>query len=157
MDKESLNYYHTNIVIPNMILANKDFFLSNILKNPHNMECFIAKDTYSRACQKKDIKKSPINCNLTANEINNYFLVYAEFSDEYSDYTKAIAIANKGSIIRYFTYELNKINDKNCYFVCELVYNDARLDKHLNYGQTNECKMTLFAGKVADILEGKGD
>ena len=26
MNSTSLNYYHTNVVIPNMILSNKDFF-----------------------------------------------------------------------------------------------------------------------------------
>ena len=46
MNSTSLNYYHTNVVIPNMILSNKDFFLNNIIKNPENMKYFITKHTY---------------------------------------------------------------------------------------------------------------
>ena len=154
MDKVSLNYYHTNIVIPNTILANKDFFLNKIIKSPQNMEYFITKDTFDKACKKKKITEKTISCNLTANEANSYFVVYVEFTDDYADCTKAIAIATKGSIVRYFTYEVDNIDNKNCFFVSEWEFADGKIDKHLNYGQTSGCKMTLFAGKVTEILEG---
>lgn len=154
MNKASLNYYHTNVVIPNMILANKDFFLSKIIKNPNNMEYFITKDTYKLSCQKKGVEVKPISCNLTANEVNGYFVVYVEFLSDYADSTKAIAIATKGSNIRYFTYELDELEDKICYFVGEWEFLKDSINKHLNYGQTSEYKMTLFAGRVTEILEG---
>ena len=154
MDKVSLNYYHTNIVIPNMILANKDFFLSKIIKNSQNMEYFITKDTFDKACKKKEISEKSISCNLTANEAGGYFIVYVEFPNDYADHTKAIAIATKGSIIRYFTYEVDKINNKDCFFVGEWEFLNDHIDKHLNYGQNSECKMTLFAGRVTAMLEG---
>ena len=58
MNSTSLNYYHINVVIPNMILSNKDFFLNNIIKNPENMEYFITKDTYKKPVIEKALLKS---------------------------------------------------------------------------------------------------
>ena len=79
MNSTSLNYYHTNVVIPNMILSNKDFFLNNIIKNPENMEYFITKDTYKKDCDRKGIIKESITCELSANNIGGYFIVFATF------------------------------------------------------------------------------
>ena len=48
-DVMSFNYYHTNFVIPNLILANKKFFIETILPNPNNMQIFIEKESYKLA------------------------------------------------------------------------------------------------------------
>lgn len=152
MNSTSLNYYHTNVVIPNMILSNKDFFLNNIIKNPENMKYFITKDTYKKACDRKGIIKESITCELSANNIGGYFIVYVKFPKDYSDANIAIAIAIKDNNFRYFTYE-NGNNDTG--FVCEWQIDDGKLTKHLNYGQTSEINLSLFAGKLQVILEGR--
>ena len=152
MNSTSLNYYHINVVIPNMILSNKDFFLNNIIKNPENMEYFITKDTYKKACDRKGITKEQITCEVSANNIGGYFIVYVKFPKDYSDANIAIAIAIKDNNFRYFTYE-NGNNDTG--FVCEWQIDDGKLTKHLNYGQTSEINLSLFAGKLQVILEGR--
>lgn len=150
MNEVSLNYYHTNVVIPNMIIANKEFFVNKIIKDSRNMEYFITKDTYNKACSKKGATNNPIECNLTANETAGYFVVFTEFSADYGTDTKAIAVAVKGDKVRYFTYEV----DNNKYFVGEYQLESDHVGNHLNYGQTSEYKMSYFAGKVASYLEG---
>ena len=147
---DNLNYYHTSVVIPNMILANKEFFFSKIMTMPRNMEYFITKDTYEKACRRLNLDEGEISCKLTANRIGNYYVVFSEFPDDYRTFTGAIAIAVKDQEFRYFTYEI----DNGSYFVGEWQVEGEKIDKHLNYGETGSWGMDLFARKLQDILEG---
>ena len=149
MNSTSLNYYHTNVVIPNMILSNKDFFLYNIIKNPENMKYFITKDTYKKACARLGVTKDDITCELSANYIGGYFIVYVKFPKNYRDANVAIAILVKENNIRYFTYEY----DNN--LVGEWIIEDGKLTKHLNYGKTSVENLSLFAGKLQNLLESR--
>ena len=100
---DSVFDYHINKVIPNTILANKEFFLQNIIREPKNMDYFITKDTYKKACNKMGLEVSNISCNFTANVINGFFVVFGEFLE--NNNIKAIAFATKNNTIRYFTYD----------------------------------------------------
>ena len=37
----SFNYYHTNFIMPTLIMANREFFVKKILPNPNNMQVFV--------------------------------------------------------------------------------------------------------------------
>lgn len=158
MKSDKLNYYHTNVVIPNMIMANKHFFVTRIINNPKNAKFYIGKDSYDRACEALKIKSDNyLDVLLTANIFNEYFVVFAKFPKNYVVGTNpniAIAIAVKNEEVRYFTLELGKnFNDKDEYLVGEWKFINDKIDSHLNYGNINKNNMSLFAGKIKDILE----
>ena len=94
---------------------------------------------------------------LTANIFKDYFVVFAKFPKNYVVGTNpniAIAIAVKNEEVRYFTLELGKnFNDKDEYLVGEWKFINDKIDSHLNYGNINKNNMSLFAGKIKDILE----
>lgn len=139
---DSVFDYHINKVIPNTILANKEFFLQNIIREPKNMDYFITKDTYKKACNKMGLEVSNISCNFTANVINGFFVVFGEFLN----INRGIAIAIKDNIIRYFTYTKQEVGEWQ-------IVND-KVTEFKNYQKTSSYKMSLFAGVVASILEG---
>lgn len=142
MMNDSVFDYHINKVIPNTILANKEFFLQNIIREPKNMDYFITKDTYKKACNKMGLEVSNISCNFTANVINGFFVVFGEFLN----INRGIAIAIKDNIIRYFTYTKQEVGEWQ-------IVND-KVTEFKNYQKTSSYKMSLFAGVVASILEG---
>ena len=142
MMNDSVFDYHINKVIPNTILANKEFFLQNIIREPKNMDYFITKDTYKKACNKMGLEVSNISCNFTANIINGFFVVFGEFLN----INRGIAIAIKDNIIRYFTYTKQEVGEWQ-------IVND-KVTEFKNYQKTSSYKMSLFAGVVASILEG---
>lgn len=142
MMNDSVFDYHINKVIPNTILANKEFFLQNIIREPKNMDYFITKDTYKKACNKMGLEVSNISCNFTANVINDFFVVFGEFLN----INRGIAIAIKDNIIRYFTYTKQEVGEWQ-------IVND-KVTEFKNYQKTSSYKMSLFAGVVASILEG---
>lgn len=139
---DSVFDYHINKVIPNTILANKEFFLQNIIREPKNMDYFITKDTYKKACNKMGLEVSNISCNFTANVINGFFVVFGEFLN----INRGMAIAIKDNIIRYFTYTKQEVGEWQ-------IVND-KVTEFKNYQKTSSYKMSLFAGVVASILEG---
>ncbi len=142
---DSVFDYHINKVIPNTILANKEFFLQNIIREPKNMDYFITKDTYKKACNKFGEEVGDIKCRFTANVIDDYFVVFGEFLGDNN--TKAIAVATKDNAIRYFTYDVNSQ-------VGEWQIVNDKVTEFKNYQKTSSYKMSLFAGVVASILEG---
>ena len=142
MMNDSVFDYHINKVIPNTILANKEFFLQNIIREPKNMDYFITKDTYKKACNKMGLEVSNISCNFTANVINGFFVVFGEFLN----INRGIAIAIKDNIIRYFTYTKQEVGEWQ-------IVND-KVTEFKNYQKTSSYKMSIFAGVVASILEG---
>ena len=142
MMNDSVFDYHINKVITNTILANKEFFLQNIIREPKNMDYFITKDTYKKACNKMGLEVSNISCNFTANVINGFFVVFGEFLN----INRGIAIAIKDNIIRYFTYTKQEVGEWQ-------IVND-KVTEFKNYQKTSSYKMSLFAGVVASILEG---
>lgn len=142
MMNDSVFDYHINKVIPNTILANKEFFLQNIIREPKNMDYFITKDTYKKACNKMGLEVSNISCNFTANVINGFFVVFGEFLN----INRGMAIAIKDNIIRYFTYTKQEVGEWQ-------IVND-KVTEFKNYQKTSSYKMSLFAGVVASILEG---
>lgn len=139
---DSVFDYHINKVIPNTILANKEFFLQNIIREPKNMDYFITKDTYKKACNKMGLEVSNISCNFTTNVINGFFVVFGEFLN----INRGMAIAIKDNIIRYFTYTKQEVGEWQ-------IVND-KVTEFKNYQKTSSYKMSLFAGVVASILEG---
>ena len=139
---DSVFDYHINKVIPNTILANKEFFLQNIIREPKNMDYFITKDTYKKACNKMGLEVSNISCNFTANVINGFFVVFGEFLN----INRGIAIAIKDNIIRYFTYTKQEVGEWQ-------IVND-KVTEFKKCQKTSSYKMSLFAGVVASILEG---
>ena len=142
MMNDSVFDYHINKVIPNTILANKEFFLQNIIREPKNMDYFITKDTYKKACNKMWLEVSNISCNFTANVINGFFVVFGEFLN----INRGMAIAIKDNIIRYFTYTKQEVGEWQ-------IVND-KVTEFKNYQKTSSYKMSLFAGVVVSILEG---
>ena len=142
MMNDSVFDYHINKVIPNTILANKEFFLQNIIREPKNMDYFITKDTYKKACNKMGLEVSNISCNFTANVTNGFFVVFGEFLN----INRGMAIAIKDNIIRYFTYTKQEVGEWQ-------IVND-KVTEFKNYQKTSSYKMSLFAGVVASILEG---
>lgn len=142
MMNESVFDYHINRVIPNTILANKEFFLQNIIREPKNMDYFITKDTYKKACIKMGLEVSNISCNFTANIFNGFFVVFGEFLN----INRGIAIATKDNTLRYFTYTKQEVG--------EWLIGSDRLGEFKKYQKTSSYKMSLFAGVVASILEG---
>lgn len=164
MDNQNrLNYFHTNVVIPNIILSNKNIFIEKIIKIPKNLEYFIKDDTYKTAATKLGLLNySPITCNLTANEFNGYFVVFAEFPKEYviaENANYAIAFAVKGENLRYFTYEygISVVDHNPEYFIGEWGIVGNEVTNHLNYGTTNGYGMPKFASKIKEILEREVD
>ena len=145
MMNDSVFDYHINKVIPNTILANKEFFLQNIIREPKNMDYFITKDTYKKACNKMGLEVSNISCNFTANVINGFFVVFGEFLE--NNNIKAIAFATKNNTIRYFTYD-----EKN--MVGEWKIINDKVPEFISYQKTNSFKVSLFAGVIASILKG---
>ena len=142
MMNDSVFDYHINKVIPNTILANKEFFLQNIIREPKNMDYFITKDTYKKACNKMGLEVSNISCNFTANVINGFFVVFGEFLN----INRGIAIATNDNTLRYFTYTKQEVG--------EWLIGSDRLEEFKKYQKTSSYKMSLFAGVVASILEG---
>lgn len=162
MDNQNrLNYFHTNVVIPNIILSNKDVFIEKIVKTPKNLEYFIKEDTYKTAATKLGLLNyNPISCHLSANEFNGYFVVFVEFPQEYVTAETAnigIAFAIKGDKLRYFTYEygISIIDNQPEYFVGEWSIVGNEVTNHLNYGTTNGYGMPKFASKIKELLESE--
>lgn len=145
INESSVSNYHVNKVIPNVILANKEFFLQNIIRNTKNMEYFITKDTYKKACNKMGVEVNNIKCHFTANVIDDYFVVFVEFLE--NNNIKAIAFATKNNTIRYFTYD-----EKN--MVGEWKIINDKVTEFISYQKTNSFKVSLFAGVIASILKG---
>ena len=157
----SFNYFHTNIIMPSLMMANKDFFIKKILPNPNNLQIFIEKESFKIAIKnyegegvKPKVKK------VTANTIAEYFVVFVEFDDDYvledtDNYAVAIAITKEK--MRYFTYEKRtdeSTNDDIC-IVGELELNNNEIGKHIEYSKTIEYNIGYFAGNIEDVLNNK--
>ena len=153
----SFNYYHTNLIMPALIMANKEFFINKILPNPNNMQVFVEKESFKIAIKSYvgEGNKPKIK-NITANTIKNRFVVFVEFDDNYvledtDNYAIAIAITKED--IRYFTYE--KMTDgegKEIQVVGEVIFTDDGNNKNKKYGNTPEYNISYFAGVIDNIL-----
>lgn len=153
----SFNYYHTNLIMPALIMANKEFFINKILPNPNNMQVFVEKESFKIAMKSfvGEGNKPKIK-NVTANTIKNRFVVFVEFDDDYvledtDNYAVAIAITKED--IRYFTYE--KMTDeegKENQIVGEIVFSTDGNNEHKKYGNTPEYNISYFAGVIDNIL-----
>lgn len=154
----SFNYYHTNLIIPTLIMANKDFFVKKILPNPNNMQIFIEKESFKIAIKSYvgEGNKPKIK-NITANTIKGRFVVFVEFDENYvledaDNYAIAIAITKED--IRYFTYEKGTSEDdgSEIYNVGEFALGEEGSKEHLEYGKTPEYNISYFAGVIDNIL-----
>ena len=112
----SFNYYHTNFIMPTLIMANREFFVKKILPNPNNMQVFVEKESFKIAMKSYvgEGNKPKIK-NITANTIKDRFVVFVEFDENYvledrDNYAVAIAITKED--VRYFTYEKMTEGDK---------------------------------------------
>ena len=156
----TFNYYHTNFVIPNLILANKKFFIETILPNPNNMQIFIEKESYKLALKgfQGGVAIKPKIKNITANRVKGRFIVYVEFDENYVEEDAdnfAIAISIAKDEIRFFTYEkgTSAVTKEDLYFVGEFELKENEVGAHKNYGTTSEYKISYFAGRIEEILE----
>ena len=156
----SFNYYYSNYVIPTLIEANKDFFVKTILPNPNNMQIFIENEAFKFAIKNYtgDTVKPKIK-NITANTINEYFIVYVEFNDDFvledaDNFAMAIAITKEK--VRFFTYEkgTDLMTKEDTFFVGENKRENGD-SSHLNYGQTSEYKISLLAGRIEEVLNSE--
>ena len=153
----SFNYYHTNLIMPTLIMANREFFVKKILPNPNNMQVFVEKESFKIAIKSYvgEGNKPKIK-NVTANTIKDRFVVFVEFDENYvledrDNYAVAIAITKED--VRYFTYE--KMTDENnteIYMVGEVELTNEGTGEHKQYGKTPEYNVSYFAGIISDIL-----
>ena len=151
MNSSSINYYHTNVVIPSVILANKEFFLNTIFRNSENMEIFITQETYQKAVDELKVPAKPITCELSAADLGKYFVVFVSFPKNYQDANIGLAIANHVNDLKYFTFE--KDNDGKA-LIWEFYIDNDKITKRISYGETTNADMNAFINKIKDILEG---
>lgn len=153
----SFNYYHTNLIMPTLIMANREFFVKKILPNPNNMQVFVEKESFKIAMKSYvgEGNKPKIK-NITANTIKDRFVVFVEFDENYvledrDNYAVAIAITKED--VRYFTYEkVTEDENKEIYMVGEVELTAEGTGEHKQYGKTPEYNVSYFAGIINDIL-----
>ncbi len=160
MTKElpSTNYFLTQIVLPMYVDKMKKTFINNIFPYPDNMRRFLTVDLYSVTAQKMKLVEAPaIYVALShAKMPNEWEAVFAEFEESFvqkNNDALGLCFAVKGEEVRIFLYEKGTSFDgQETAFVCETKYNgDDNI--HLNFGKTNSgVRMSLFAGKIAEIL-----
>lgn len=154
----SFNYYHTNVVIPTLIMANRKFFLETILPSPTNMQTFIEKESFKIAIKSYNEEAvKPKVKNITANRIKGYFVVFVEFEDNFvleDTDNFGIAIAINKDNLRFFTYEkgTNEETSDDTFIVGELELKDNNIGKHIKYGITSEYNISYFAGIIEDVI-----
>ncbi len=108
----TVNFYHTNNVVPNTIIANKELFMNTILTNEASLRSFIENSTYNKACSDMGefISNSPIikDFKVMVNA-NGFKIMRFAFFDAYASFNNdslAIAIFVRKDEIRYFIYEI---------------------------------------------------
>ena len=104
----------------------------------------------------EEYEKVPVK-NITADfEHSQSIVLFVEFEDTFVKnvtdcYAIAIAIS-KDSEFRLFLYEKGESFDGNeTYYVGEF----TKDDKHINYGTTSAKRVSLFSGKIMEILNKK--
>lgn len=153
----SFNYYHTNFIMPTLIMANREFFVKKILPNPNNMQVFVEKESFKIAMKSYvgEGNKPKIK-NITANTIKDRFVVFVEFDENYvledrDNYAVAIAITKED--VRYFTYEkMTEGDNTEIYMVGEVELTNEGTGEHKQYGKTPEYNVSYFAGVINDVL-----
>ena len=153
----SFNYYHTNFIMPTLIMANREFFVKKILPNPNNMQVFVEKESFKIAMKSYvgEGNKPKIK-NITANTIIDRFVVFVEFDENYvledrDNYAVAIAITKED--VRYFTYEkMTEGDNTEIYMVGEVELTNEGTGEHKQYGKTPEYNVSYFAGVINDVL-----
>ena len=153
----SFNYYHTNFIMPTLIMANREFFVKKILPNPNNMQVFVEKESFKIAMKSYvgEGNKPKIK-NITANTIKDRFVVFVEFDENYvledrDNYAVAIAITKED--VRYFTYEkMTEGDNTEIYMVGEVELTNEGTGEQKQYGKTPEYNVSYFAGVINDVL-----
>ena len=153
----SFNYYHTNFIMPTLIMANREFFVKKILPNPNNMQVFVEKESFKIAMKSYvgEGNKPKIK-NITANTIKDRFVVFVDFDENYvledrDNYAVAIAITKED--VRYFTYEkMTEGDNTEIYMVGEVELTNEGTGEHKQYGKTPEYNVSYFAGVINDVL-----
>ena len=153
----SFNYYHTNFIMPTLIMANREFFVKKILPNPNNMQVFVEKESFKIAMKSYvgEGNKPKIK-NITANTIKDRFVVFVEFDENYvledrDNYAVAIAITKED--VRYFTYEkMTEGENTEIYMVGEVELTNEGTGEHKQYCKTPEYNVSYLAGVINDVL-----
>lgn len=154
----SFNYYHTNVVVPTLILANGQVFVEKILPDPNNMQIFLEKESFKIAIKSYNEEAvKPKVKNITANRVKGSFIVFVEFDDDFvieNGDNKAIAISIGKEGLRFFTYQkdINEENKDDIYIVGELEIKDGNIGNHKKYNVSAEYGINYFAGVIDSIM-----
>lgn len=154
----SFNYYHTNVVVPTLILANSQVFVEKILPDPNNMQIFLEKESFKIAIKSYNEETvKPKVKNITANRIKGSFIVFVEFDDDFvieNGDNKAIAISIGKEGLRFFTYQkdINEENKDDIYIVGELEIKDGNIGNHKKHNVSAEYGINYFAGVIDSIM-----
>lgn len=139
--------------------ANKELFLTKVAPSPTNLAMFVGQDAPKRIYSIYSVEYEPVKIlNITANlkKDSDCIVLFVEFDESFvkenSD-GRAIAVSiSPENDIRLFVYEkgTSYATGEEVYYVCEY----SRDGRHLNYGTTSEYRMSYFASKIMEVLNG---
>ena len=163
----SIQYQLSNVELFYEVFANWASFNSILEKGPSEMKKYLfdkwntLKDELKSRDNLivKDIDKEvtmsdfDITLNKTKNGTIVFFFTFPDY--EYNDAaSKYVALALAPKMPRYFTLEYSEdmFNHTRCWVIGEFAFKDSQ-KTHLNYGTTDNMRLTWFAGFILGKLE----
>lgn len=163
----TINYYLTQICIPNVLKTekNRKFAIESIFPYPQNLEYFLTKDMVELTCKNCKIEKVPEVKVRFLSDLDStpYSIIFAEFHKEFVTQnldTAMVAFAIKDDEIRYFTFEKDEsitnidengnVEKGEAYYVCET---DLNSGDHKNYGNCKGYNINVFHDTICNLLK----
>jgi len=164
----SIQYQLTNVKMLKEVFEDWKKFNNLLMQGPNVVKEHLLQEWNELKEQLKNNEKillKDLDKNVTVNDFNVTFnktkngtsVFFFTFPDyEYRDATsKYVALALTKNMPRYFTLEYSEkiITKELCWVVGEFVPNLDGKIKHNNYGETDNDRMTWFAGYILGLLE----
>lgn len=165
----SIQYQMSNNELFREVFNNWNNFNEELKKGPENFQKYLF-EMWNRVKEKlkenkeliiKDIDKEvkPSDFYTIYNETKNgtsiFFISFPDF--DYTDpASKYVALAFTPYMPRYFTleYSIDFFNQKPCWVIGEFVIKESNRS-HINYGTTDNMKLSWFIEYITKFLESK--
>ena len=163
----SLQYQVSNVVFFDEIYGNWIEFHNHLKTGLDDMQKYML-ELWNRTREKlskneniilkdKDKKVKATDFDVTMNQTNKGTMVLFFTFPDYDDTdaaSKYVALALTPNLPRYFTLEYSKhvLDNTPCWVVGEFILEKSGV-KHINHGQSDNMRLSWFAGYVIGLLE----
>lgn len=167
--KTSIQYQLTNVRMFKNIFQNWEEFNKVLSSGPDNMKAYLYNQWNDVRNKLKDNDKISLNdvnkvvtindFDVTFNKTKNgtpvFFMTFPDY--EYVDAaSKYIALALTKEMPRFFTLEYSEkfATKEKCWVIGEFCIKDGKV-RHMNYGETDNMRLSWFAGYILGKLESE--